>query len=181
MGQANPAMDGWFFSNFFLFHLLLQGLGISQQWSSAEEPQQLIHRYGEYRYGNPHKPRKVVLNQKTVKAGKLDNLIVFPRGQLKTRFIRIVKSECQAARENKETILLLVFGHGDSRTYGITLGTGAVSKLKISNLRSAIGRDGLAVTLLSTSCFSGGWSISPELNIINGSCRPQRAKYLMGG
>lgn len=165
MGQANPAMDGWFFSDFFLFHHLLQGLGISQQWCSAEEPQQLIQKYGEYLHGNPHKPRKVVLNQNMVKAGKLDNFLVFPRGQLKTSFIRTVKSECQAARANKETLLLLIFGHGDSRTYGITLGTGAVSKLKISNLRSAIGGDDLAVTLLSTSCYSGGWSISPELNI----------------
>lgn len=165
MGEASPAMDGWFFSDFFLFHHLLQGLGISQQWCSAEEPLQLIKKYGEYLHGNPHKPRKVVLDQKMVTAGKLDNVLVFPRGQLKTRFVRIVKSECQAARANKETILLLIFGHGDSRTYGITLGTGAVSKLKISNLRSAIGGDSLAVTLLSTSCYSGGWSISPELNI----------------
>lgn len=165
MGEASPAMDGWFFSDFFLFHHLLQGLGISQQWCSAEEPLQLIKKYGEYLHGNPHKPRKVVLDQKMVTAGKLDNVLVLPRGQLKTRFIRIVKSECQAARANKETILLLIFGHGDSKTYGITLGTGAVSKLKISNLRSAIGGDSLAVTLLSTSCYSGGWSISPELNI----------------
>ncbi len=81
MGQANPAMDGWFFSDFFLFHHLLQGLGISQQWCSAEEPQQLIQKYGEYLHGNPHKPRKVVLNQNMVKAGKLDNFLVFPRGQ----------------------------------------------------------------------------------------------------
>lgn len=79
--------------------------------------------------------------------------------------MRIVKAECQAARANKEKLLILVFGHGDSTTYGITLGTGAVNKLKISNLRSAIGGDGLAVTLLATLCYSGGWSISPELNM----------------
>lgn len=78
------------------------------------------------------------------------------------------------ARANKESILLLIFGHGDSITYGITLGTGAV---KISDLRSAIGGDGLAVNLLATSCYSGGWSISPKLN----SCRPYSGKYLMGG
>lgn len=107
-----------------------------------------------------------------VKAGKLDNFIVFPREQLKKRFIRTVKSECQAARENNETILLLIFGHGDSRTYGIMLRTGAVSKLKISNLRSAMGGDGLAVTLLSTSSYSGGWSISPGLNIIMATAGP---------
>lgn len=63
------------------------------------------------------------------------------------------------------TVLRLIFGHRDSRTYRITLGTGAVSKIKISNLRSAIGGDSLAVTLLSTSCYSGGWSISSEFNI----------------
>lgn len=100
-----------------------------------------------------------------VTAGEVDDILVFPQGQLKTRFIRIVMSECQVSRAKKETILLLIFGHGDSRTYGVTLGTGAVSKLKISNLRSAIGGDDLADTLLSTSCYSGGWSISPDFNM----------------
>lgn len=74
-----------------------------------------------------------------IQDGKLDDITVFQRGQLKTRFIRILKSECEAARANKEKLLILVFGHGDSTTYGITLGTGPVNKLKISNLRSAIG------------------------------------------
>lgn len=157
LGQANPAMDGWFFSDYFLFHHLLRGLGISQHWCTAEAPQQLIHRYQEYLHVNPHKPRKVVLNQMMVQDGKLGNFTVFPRAELKTRFIRIVKSECQAARAKKEAILILVFGHGDSTTYGITLGRGALNKLKISNLRSAIGGNDLAVTLLTTSCYSGGW------------------------
>lgn len=165
MGQANPALDGWFFSDYFLFHHLLQGLGTSQHWCSAETPQHLLHKYQEYLHGNPHKPRKVVLSHKMIQDGKLDNITVFPRGQLKTGFMRIVKSECQAARANEEKLLILVFGHGDSTTYGITLGTGAVNKLKISNLRSTIGGDGLAVTFLATSCYSGGWSISPELNM----------------
>lgn len=91
-----------------------------------------------------------------IQDGKLDDITVFPRGQLKTRFMGIVKSECQAARANEEKLLILVFGHGDSTTYGITLGTGALKKLKISNLRSAVGGDDLAVTLLATSCYSGG-------------------------
>lgn len=155
LGQANPAMDGWFFSDYFL---LLQGLGISQHWCTAEAPQQLIHRYQEYLHVNPYKPRKVVLNQKMVQDGKLGNFTVFPRAELKTRFIRIVKSECQAARANKEAILILVFGHGDSTTYDITLGRGALYKPKISNLRSAIGGNDLAVTFLTTSCYSGAQS-----------------------
>lgn len=165
LGKAIPTIDGQFSSDFFLFHHLLQGLGISQHWCSTEEPLQLIDKYQEYLHGNPHKPRKVVLNQKMIQAGKLDNFILIQRGQLKTRFIRNVKSECQTARANKESVLLLIFGHGDPITYGIMLGTRAVNKLKRSNLRSAIGGDGLAVSLLATSCYSGGWSISRELNI----------------
>lgn len=87
------------------------------------------------------------------------------RGQLKARFIGIVISECQIARANKESVLLLIFGYGDPITYGIILGTGAVNKLKRSNLRSDIGGNGLAVSLLATSCYSRGGSISCGLNI----------------
>lgn len=72
IGEADPAIDGWFCSDFFLFHHL-HGLGISQHWCSAEEPQQLIDKYQEYLHGNP---RKVVLNQKMVQSGKLDNFIL---------------------------------------------------------------------------------------------------------
>lgn len=163
LGQANPAMEGWFFSDYFLFHHLLQGLGISQHWCTAEAPHLLIGTKNIYMETHTSHVKSFVIRM--VQNGKIGNFTVFPRAELKTRFIRIVKSECDAARANKEAILILVFGHGDLTTYGITLGTGALNKLKISNLRSAIGGDDLAVTLLTTSCSSGGWSISPELNI----------------
>lgn len=53
-----------------------------------------------YLHGNLHKPRKVGLSHKMIQDDKLDDITVFPRGQLKTRFMRIVKSECEAARAN---------------------------------------------------------------------------------
>lgn len=163
--KASPKEDGWFFSDFYLFHHLLRGVGSSQNWITSEEPEYLVQRYHQYLHGNPHKPRKIVLDQKIVSEGKLGKISVFPRQNLKSNFIQILKAECSEAEAKGDPVLILVFGHGDEHNYGITIGTGAVAKLKISNIRSAISNYKVQVTFLSTSCFSGGWSISPDLNI----------------
>ena len=49
--------DGWFFSDFFLFNQLFRGLGKSQLWYTAVEPDTLGEAYGEYVHGSPFKPR----------------------------------------------------------------------------------------------------------------------------
>jgi hypothetical protein len=164
-GAANPTMDGWFFSDFYLFHHLFQGLGSQQHWISSEDPAELVSKYGVYLHGNPHKIRKVVLSSEMLETGRIGEITIHPRNQLKANFIKTLKSECAVARECNENVLILVFGHGDEETYGITIGTGTLRKMKISNVRSAIGSPGLPVTFLSTSCYSGGWSVSPRLNI----------------
>jgi hypothetical protein len=65
----------------------------------------------------------------------------------------------------------LIFGHGDSDNYGVTLGCGKDGKdtaaefqLGISSVKHAIGR-GVEVGALLTSCFSGRWVMRPDLNI----------------
>jgi hypothetical protein len=62
--QACPTEDGWFFSDFYLFHRLFQGLGTSQHWITSEEPKDLLRKYHEYLHGNPRQTRKIVLDDR---------------------------------------------------------------------------------------------------------------------
>ncbi|PGH32040.1 hypothetical protein GX50_05165 [[Emmonsia] crescens] len=162
---AHPNKDGRFFSDFYLFHNLLRGVAGPQTWISSENPTELVSKYGTYLHGNAHKTRKVVLDAEMLDKGKIGPIQTYPRMHLKENFLRIVESESSTARQTGERLLLLLFGHGDKDTHGVALGLGNLRKLKISNLRRVIGGPGVSVTLLSTSCYSGGWSTTPELNI----------------
>ena len=80
-----------------------------------------------------------------------------------------VKIECDIARAENQSLLVMIFGHGNARTKGVYLGlqldAGLVdcSLMSIDNFRTAIGCQ-VRVALLSTACFSGAWAISPSLN-----------------
>lgn len=110
-------------------------------------------------------PRKIVLDEKIISEGKLSKISVFPRLQLKSNFLQVLKAECREAVAIGAPVLILIFGHGNGHAYGISIGTGAFEKLKISNIQSTIRGYKVPITLVSTSCFSGGWSITSDLNI----------------
>lgn len=168
-GMAAPVHDGWFFSDFFLFHRLFRGMGANQLWLTCENPSQLVNKYNEYAHGGPE-DRRVVLEASTIPALQQENNIrVFPRGDLLQDFLRTFEGECRIAAQNHQPVLLLVFGHGDEFTHGIAIGGTAdpqdAPRLTIAQIQRILRGLDVSVTLLTTACYSGGWVYQPELNI----------------
>ncbi len=84
---------------------------------------------------------------------------------LKTKTKTLIGSECRAAELAKENILILMFGHGDKNNHGIVLGAGYRPTLKIGEFKSATKAFKIGITMITTSCYSGGWTCNPQLNL----------------
>ena len=169
-GKASPTLDGWFISDFYMFWHLFRGLGANQLWLTCENPTDLVRKYTSYAQGDPKGDRRVILNSamlSDMQAAK--NIRVFKRAELLQDFIRTFQSECAIAAAQDQPILLLVFGHGDRATHGISIGgAGAplnAPKLHKRQILACLRGINVSVTMLLTSCFSGGWVLQPELNI----------------
>ena len=158
--DASPLEDGWFFSDFFAFNYLLKGLG-RQTWLSSVGPRDLLTEHGEYLHGNPFCDRKVVLDETIIE--ELSPVLVLRTSNLRQGFLHILSSECEFARLSNRPVLVFLFGHGHYQTKGVFLGT-SDAKVTIPDFVQAIGEN-VAVTVISTACFSGGWAVHPLLNI----------------
>lgn len=162
---ANPNDDGWFLSDFFAFWSVLQGATKRQLWYHCVDLDDLVKKHVHYLHGNPYKQRKVVLDADIL--GKAQNgphsVQRVKPCNLRSTFRASVKNECKAAQACKENVFILMFGHGDKKTYGIQLGQGSVFKPKeFQNITKGVSTK---VTLLTTQCYGGGWSCSPLINL----------------
>ena len=175
--DASPVNDGWFLSDFYLFNHLLRGEGSEQSWLSVKgtEPSTLMKKFGKqfppgYLHGDPTQTRKVVLSRELVAAKAITHVRTFASSELLSKFLEVLKAQCDKARQSSQPVLILVFGHGNYDDCGIHIGEpigpfiDRPQLLNFKNLKAAIGEN-VKVTLLSTSCYSGGWSITPDLNI----------------
>ena len=135
---------------------------------TTESPAYLVSKYKEYLHGAPYKARKVILDHDILKDSPPQNIQVVDRFNLLDTFMSTVKIECDIARAENQSLLVMIFGHGNARTKGVYLGlqldAGLVdcSLMSIDKFRTAIGCQ-VRVALLSTACFSGAWAISPSL------------------
>ncbi|KAI4144478.1 MAG: hypothetical protein L6R39_004167, partial [Caloplaca ligustica] len=171
--EASPAKDGWFLSDFYAFNFLLNGIGAAQTWVTTEAPEDLVEKYHEYLHGSQLKVRKAVLDNDMLQNHPPQALKVLSRYDLVDAFLSIVKDECDRARDLNQPVLVLLFGHGEDVSYGVELGIKHPSLterhlidfplLHMETFREAIGAN-VAVTVLSTACFSGGWAVNPRLN-----------------
>ncbi|KAI9861256.1 MAG: hypothetical protein M1813_005429 [Trichoglossum hirsutum] len=167
---ASPAKDGWFISDFYLFHHLFRGLGANQIWLTCLSPGGLVEKYREYAHGNRLGERRIVLDRMML-SGVLStgNIRVVSADILCERFLATVQSECSIAEKLHQPVLLLIFGHGEENTHGVVLGCrrdGVIiteSLLHINSIKRVIGQKAEVAALL-TSCFSGGWVVRPDLN-----------------
>lgn len=74
------------------------------------------------------------------------------------RFLEKAKEASELAKRNRAPLLLLVFCHH------LFLDAGNQSKgLSILRLKGVL-EPGVSVTLVTTACYSGGWTTSPDLN-----------------
>lgn len=169
-GNAGPEMDGWFFSDFYLFHHLFQGTTKTQHWLTCVNPRDLVDQYEEFVHGDPRSnDRRVVLDK--MFANELKDVRVFAPNDLLKRFLSYVSEACKATKNIKRPILVLIFGHGEEGSFAITIGgAGKFSscpRLYQQKFREAIHRHNpdANVALLTTSCFGGGWTQTNLLNI----------------
>ena len=163
--HANPRLDGWFFSDFFAFNYLLKGLGSSQTWFATTTASELVETYGEFLHGNPCRDRKIVLSKDLLDRGEITKVTVVPEDGFLHAAMEALQTEFRLARETGSPILLLLFCHGDEETKGVFLGDKTM--LQIEDVRRMIGamhNDDVALTVISTACFSGGWSVCVSLN-----------------
>ena len=192
--KDSPAEDGWFFSDFFLFNLLLKGEGAAQTWLCSDDcsPYKLIKRWkhqfpGGYLHGDPFNTRKVVLDEEIIRDNRHSKITLPEPRFVLDKFLETLRSECDLARKNNESVLVMVFGHGDFDNEGIKIGfplptrENAKVLLTVENFRDAIG-DYVPVTLFTTACFSGGWAIAPHLNVsVLAAARPDELSESWSG
>ncbi|KAJ9370079.1 hypothetical protein DTO282E5_5276 [Paecilomyces variotii] len=162
--QASPTKDGWFFSDFYLFHYLFShphGPTPSQIWMTSEKPEDLVQKYTEYAHEDAKGERKVVLDQNMIPGiEQSGSLRVVPRKDLLERFLSSLREQSLLAKNENQHLVVLLFGHGDLETFGLALG-GDEPNLKIEDVQHAL-QPGTPVTLFMTSCFSGGWIVKPN-------------------
>lgn len=165
---AAPQEDGWFLSDFFAFWNMLQGATSVQTWLHCLDLDGLVKEHGRYLHGNPFKERKVVLDKDILDMAKKS-----PHGPkqvghtlLISNFQKQIRQECLAAQKSgnpNESVLILIFGHGDGDNFGIYPGSDK-NLFDIKSFERATRSMKVNVTILSTACFSGGWACSPRLN-----------------
>jgi hypothetical protein len=201
-GCGAPSKDGWFFSDFFLFHHLLEDsrksrsslyfniktecfppatfCSASQIWLTCANPRQLVANYKEYVHGSRHGDRRVVLDESMLDhLEQSGNIRVISSTDLLQRFLYTVKDEIKIAAELKQPVLVLVFGHGDIDDHGVAIGGGELRRhaprFLMKEFEKCLKKD-VDVTLVITSCYSGGWLTKPIVRPL----RPSRPFNISG-
>ncbi|KAK0622632.1 hypothetical protein B0T14DRAFT_384529, partial [Immersiella caudata] len=160
---ASPKHDGWFISDFYAFNYLFKSTVKDQTWLTAVDPSRLLEKYGNYLHGHPRFDRKVILNQEILQSEITPVTIVKPAKMIE-RFLDEVAEASSRAKQNGCPLLLMFFCHGVDNHHLLLNDYDNKSGLSITQLRGVLD-SGIAVTLFSTSCFSGGWATTRDLNI----------------
>ncbi|KAI9775945.1 MAG: hypothetical protein M1816_005657 [Peltula sp. TS41687] len=163
---ASPSEDGWFLSDFYLFNHLFKGLGSSRAWLTCLDPEFLIRKYTEYAHGNSYHTRRIVLSRDQ----QPTDIRVETPERLLDRFIDRLQETCARAHSVNEPIFLLLFGHGDQETHGVEIGraeNGEIPLLSMDSVKQLLVRfPGLQISVLMTSCFSGGWTTHLNMTVM---------------
>ena len=166
--NAGPGDDGWFLSDFFAFWHVLNGFTSNQTWLHGLKLDELIKQHQRYLHGSPFKTRKVVLD-----AAILDRAMKCPHAPkavlsstVRLKFAQQLKKDCQEAEKAKESVLVLMFGHGakEKAHYAVSLGTGYKAAFGTDIFKNTLRGINANITILSTACFSGGWACEPDIN-----------------
>lgn len=183
-GYSHPGLDGWFWSDWALFHHLLRGTSDDQTWIAGVNPADLVKRYSRFVQGDPgtvdyhgnHKPsdRRVVLDASTLPT--FDDVLVFPQNTLRDQTLSEIRAACQRALagspEDPAHVLLLFFGHGEIEDSSVNIGAqdpnkpeeqDLISPEDVQAVISEKGKRRVPVTILSTSCWAGRWALIPDV------------------
>ncbi|RDW69109.1 uncharacterized protein DSM5745_08869 [Aspergillus mulundensis] len=167
---AAPYRDGFILSDFYLFYHLLfptHTHSTNQIWLTAESAEGLVEKYTEYAHGSPRGERRVVLDASflPLDAG-LGSMRVVEADMLLDRFVETVREQARLSVQNDETLILLIFAHGQGTTGKVLLGgntkTGKPHLLSMDVLKRTLPKEA-KVTLMMTSCYSGSWLVQPSV------------------
>lgn len=170
LGNASPEKDGWFYSDFYLFHHLLRGTAKRQHWLTCVKPQDLIHKYKEYVHGDPRSSDRRVVLDKTFERD-LEDVIVFHPNDLLEGFLSYITHACKETENSQHPVLILLFGHGEEDIYSVTIGGAEKFEtcpiLTQDEFKKAIYRHNSDpnIALLTTACYGGGWTHTSFLNM----------------
>lgn len=147
----------------------------NQLWLTCVDPKILVSKYNEYSHGSRNGDRRVVLDETHVdRIEAKGNIRVIPPKDLLERFLATLRSETQIAVRENQPVLVLVFGHGEEGNFGVAIGgEGSAEnapRLTRQRFNSAI-QAGVDLTLLTTSCFSGGWVLRPMGELLLSSAK----------
>lgn len=122
-------------------------------------------KYGEYVHGSRSGDCRVVLDAKKLEQIESSQTIrVIPAKDLLERFLATLRSETQIAVRENQQVLVFIFGHGEAESFGVSIGGEGPSdralQLTEKKLHEAI-HPNVDLTLVMTSCFSGGWLVKP--------------------
>ena len=141
----------------------------NQLWLASCSPADLIRKYERYLHGpssGQAGDQRVVMNLEMLPKDEMSAgfRLIKPKDLLE-RFLATLKSEVKEAAQTKQPVLVLIFGHGEVKTYGIQFGSseGSKSTLNQARLASVLQR-GVQTTMVITSCYSGGWFMAPNAN-----------------
>lgn len=168
--NASPLADGWLFSDFYLFHHLFYGTAMEQHWLTCVSPKELVNKYQEFTHGNPRSDnRRVVLDKSML--NEVDDVKICAPNDLLDRFLSYVASTSRDVKGTSRPILILIFGHGTHPSFSITIGGAKIfekcSVLTRGKFREALlrGNPNPNVTVLTTSCYGGGWVQDTTINV----------------
>lgn len=170
---SNPEDDGWFVSDYYAFNYLLHGMGSRQTWLSAVSPEELLSRYGPFFHGNPYRPRRAVLTNTLLDDAKITRPTVLPSDSMKEGVLNCLSTLSELSHQTESPLLVLAFGHRQAEDKSVLIGAypdnltnqaPITSLLTIDDFRQATSQ-AKQVGLISTACFSGGWTVIPDLNI----------------
>ncbi|KAI9741433.1 MAG: hypothetical protein M1818_004239 [Claussenomyces sp. TS43310] len=163
-GEASPRKDGWFFSDFYLFHHLFRDVA-SDQRNMANTSTAVL----------PLDLSDVVLDRDML--DDLNDVRVVPDDALLERVLATIHDSRRVAMNENRPFLILIFTHGRKGTYSLLMGGGDPAnapRLTMQTFKEAIGSRPLnsGLCLVTTACFSGGWAINPNLNITSLTAQP---------
>ncbi|KAF2712456.1 hypothetical protein K504DRAFT_452642 [Pleomassaria siparia CBS 279.74] len=173
---ARPDKDGWFVSDFLAFWHLLNGLTKNQTWLHCLDFNSLVAKHTRYLHGNPYNDRKVVLDQDVLPKLSASNsgLTYVHSDSLKSKFDSVLRENCAQASENGESVLVLIFAHGEAssrkgvRNYNLLVGTsqpGKAPKYHLRTFKEMFEKFNVNLTMMSSACYSGGWVCHRRQNI----------------
>ncbi|KAK3345882.1 hypothetical protein B0T25DRAFT_459912 [Lasiosphaeria hispida] len=159
---GDQAEDGWFLSDFYAFNYLLNGSVADQTWLTAANPEKLVGKYGDFLHGSPNRDR----SRDLLKSDTTPVTVVEPAKMIEKFLDKVTRASAASLRAKHAgcPLLLMIFCHGIAGHY-LCLDNGTRHKgVSIVWLKAAL-EPGVSVTLFTTACYSGGWAVTPELNI----------------